>query len=196
MRTNENPAVHVSPPSSVSVSARSPVRFMDRTKRARIQVGATVLVNGASGAFGSLAVRIARQLGAARVIATGRNPALPGQLGADAAITLGDDPDLVKRKMATYFAGGIDIVLDYLWGPRARSLLVAGAKAGPAGRPIRFVQIGSISSAEIAMPAAVLCSSAIEMMGSGIGCVPLDRLLAAIKGAMSVADQIGLELPY
>lgn len=47
--------------------------------------------------------------------------------------------------------------------------------------PIRFVQVGAISGSDITLPAAVLRSSAIELMGSGIGSVPLDRMLNAIR---------------
>lgn len=166
------------------------------TERARIQPGETVLVNGATGASGSLAVRIARHLGAGKVIATGRNAERLSLLNADAAIVLGDEPDQFEREMSAHFVDGVDIVLDYLWGPSARSLLIAGAKVAPEGAAIRFVQIGSVSGGEVAIPAAVLRSSAIEMMGSGIGSVPFDRLLAAVEGAISVAEQIGLALDY
>jgi NADPH:quinone reductase-like Zn-dependent oxidoreductase len=164
------------------------------TERACIRVGDTVLVNGATGASGQLAVRIARHLGATKVIATGRNIAVLEALGADATIALGDDPDQLEGAFAKHFASGIDIVLDYLWGQSARSILVAGAKAGPDGIPIRFVQIGAISGAEIPLPAAVLRSSSIVMMGSGLGSVGLDRLTAAIHDLFQVAVPIGLQL--
>jgi len=42
-------------------------------ERARLRAGETVLVNGATGTAGRLAVQIAAHLGAAKVIATGRN---------------------------------------------------------------------------------------------------------------------------
>ena len=43
------------------------------TERARLKAGETVLVNGATGTAGRLAVQIAKYLGARKVIATGRN---------------------------------------------------------------------------------------------------------------------------
>lgn len=166
------------------------------TERARIRGGETVLVNGATGAAGRLAVRIARRLGAARVIATGRNEAMLLTVGADAVVPLCGDANDLEASFRRHFEGGIDIVLDYLWGPSARSILIAGARAAPDGIPIRFVQIGSASGAEIAMPAAVLRSSAIEMMGSGLGSVALPRLVAAIAGVFEAAQQAGLALDH
>ncbi len=60
-------------------------------ERARFVPGETVLVNGATGASGRLAVQIAKYLGAGRVIATGRNAASLESLkpaGADVTISL------------------------------------------------------------------------------------------------------------
>lgn len=164
------------------------------TERARFKAGEAVLINGATGASGQLAVRIARYLGARRIVATGRNTAVLESLGADATIALSDDPTALEARFAEEFAQGIDVVLDYLWGMSAERLLQAGAKAGPASVPIRFVQIGTSSGANIALPGAILRSSAIELMGSGIGSVPLNRLIAAIGHVLQGAVPAGLSL--
>jgi NADPH:quinone reductase-like Zn-dependent oxidoreductase len=157
------------------------------TERARLQVGETVLVNGATGSAGRLAVQIAKHLGAKKVIATGRNTdALRSvaALGADVTIPLLQDPEALERSFKEQFAAGVDVVLDYLWGASAERLLIAGAKAGPDAVPIRFVQIGSTSGADITLPSAVLRSSAIQLMGSGMGSVPRERLVEAIAGVL------------
>jgi NADPH:quinone reductase-like Zn-dependent oxidoreductase len=154
-----------------------------------------VLVNGATGTAGRLAVQIARHLGAGRVIATGRDAdALRSiaVLGADVTIPLGGD-DLEDRLKAR-FAEGVDIVLDYLWGASAERVLIAGAKAGAEARPIRFVQIGAIGGPDITLPAAVLRSSAIELMGSGLGSIPLDRLVAAIGELLQAVVPSGFQV--
>jgi NADPH:quinone reductase-like Zn-dependent oxidoreductase len=164
------------------------------TERAGLRRGETVLINGATGAAGMLAVKVARHLGAARVIATGRNEAVLNSLGADATVLLGSDGVAFEAAIEKHFANGIDIVLDYLWGPSARSILIAGAKVAPAGVPIRFVQIGSAGGAEIAMPAAALRSSSIEMKGSGLGSVGLPRLVAAINGVFQAASTANFSL--
>jgi hypothetical protein len=69
-------------------------------------------------------------------------------------------------------------------GHSAERLPIAGAKAGAEAVPIRFVQIGSVNGVDITLPSAVLRSSAIELMGSGIGSVPLERLIKAIGGLL------------
>lgn len=164
------------------------------TERARFAAGETVLVNGATGTSGQLAVQIARHMGAGRIIATGRDRDVLAALGADETIPLTQAPDALEAAFAPVFAAGVDVVLDYLWGESARSLLIAAAKAGPDERAIRFVQIGSVTGGEIALPAAVLRSSAIAMMGSGIGSVSVPRLLAAIAGVFDAAAQGRLAL--
>lgn len=166
------------------------------TERAGLRAGETVLVNGATGAAGMLAVKIARHLGAAKVIATGRNEAVLDSLDADAVVVLNGDEDAIEDAFRAHFAAGVNVVLDYLWGPSARSILIAGAKAAPEGIPIRYVQIGSISGAEIALPAAVLRSSSIEMKGSGLGSLGLPRLVASIEGVFKAAAVAGLALDY
>lgn len=166
------------------------------TERAGLRTGETVLVNGATGAAGMLAVRIARHLGAARVIATGRTEAVLRTLGADAVVALTGDDETVEAAFRKHFAEGVNVVLDYLWGTSARSMLVAAAKAGTDGVPVRFVQIGSASGAEISMPAAVLRSSAVEMKGSGLGSVSLPHLVASIDGILKAAGEVALELDH
>lgn len=120
------------------------------TERAKLKQGETVLINGATGASGRLAVQIAKHLGAKRVIATGRDVAVLkslAALGADAAM---------ESVFIEQFAGGVDVVIDYLWGRSAERILTAAARAGATPAPIRFVQVGSISGPEISLPDAVL----------------------------------------
>ncbi len=161
------------------------------TERARLVAGETVLVNGATGTAGRLAVQIARHLGAKKVIATGRNPeALQAlvALGADVTIPLVEDEAALERAFLEAFGGeGVNIVLDYLWGPSAERLLIAAARAGQDAVPIRFVQIGAASASTISLPSPVLRASAIELMGSGIGSIPVNRLMQAIAGVLQAA---------
>ncbi|WP_175958994.1 quinone oxidoreductase family protein [Burkholderia pyrrocinia] len=165
------------------------------TERARLVAGETVLVNGATGTSGRLAVRIAKHLGAAKVIATGRNAAALDALlnaGADAVVSLQQDDVQLARALEPHFRAGVDVVLDYLWGASAQTLLVAAAKAAPDGRRLRFVQIGAIGGADVLLPGAVLRATAIELMGSGLGSVPLPRLLDSVRGVFDAAGPAGL----
>ena len=161
--------------------------------RAGLGTGETVLVNGATGAAGRLAVQIAKRLGAKKVIATGRNLALLEALGADATIPLVADSEAQETLFRDAFADGVDVVVDYLWGRSAEGLLAAASKVG-ARRRLRFVQVGSASGGEINLPSAVLRSIPIELMGSGLGSVPYERLMASLAEVFRMAESGGLSL--
>ncbi len=167
------------------------------TERAKLKAGEAVLVNGATGTAGRLAVQIAKHLGARKVIATGRSAdalkSVAG-LGADVTIPLVDDEAGLEDRFKAEFAQGVDVVIDYLWGKSAERLLIAGAKAGKEATPIRFVQIGSVSGPDITLPSAALRSSAIELMGSGIGSIRFDRMLHAIDSLLRAAMPAGLKI--
>jgi len=156
-------------------------------KRAAFKAGETVLINGATGSAGQLAVQIAKYLGAEKVIATGRDAATLQKIkneGADVTIPLGDSGDSFEEALKEQFSQGIDVVLDYLWGASAERMMAAGAKAGKEGVPIRFVQIGSMSAPTITLPSAALRSSSITLMGSGISSIPLKELLSSANDAI------------
>jgi NADPH:quinone reductase-like Zn-dependent oxidoreductase len=167
------------------------------TERARLKAGETVLVNGATGTAGRLAVQIAKHLGAGKVIAVARDAdALKSvaALGADMTVPLVDDEKALEEAFRKEFAQGVDVVIDYLWGKSAERLMIAGAKAGKEAVPIRFVQIGAASGPDITLPSAALRSSAIMLMGSGIGSIALDRFVQAIDGVFQAAAPAGFKI--
>lgn len=164
------------------------------TRRAGLVAGETVLINGATGASGRLAVQIARHLGAGRIIATGRNVDVLHALGADVAVPLTGDGEALEAAALPVFADGVDVVLDYLWGPSAERLLVAAAKAGRDGARLRFIEIGSASGGTITLPSAVLRASAIELMGSGTGSVDRDTTMAVMREVFSAAGPANLHI--
>jgi hypothetical protein len=104
------------------------------------------------------------------------------------------DREALEKAFKNEFQQGVDIVLDYLWGMSAETLVIAAAKAGPEGVPIRYVQIGSISGTNINLPSAALRSSALQLMGSGIGSIPFPRLLKAIQGVLEAAPSAGFKI--
>ena len=167
-------------------------------ERAKLEAGETVLINGATGSAGRLAVQIAKHFGAKRVIATGRNPealrALAA-LGADATIALDDDEAALEDRFRSQFADGIDVVVDYLWGNSAERLLIAAAKGLKEDASLRFVQVGNASGPNITLAGAVLRSKAITLMGSGLGSVPRDRLAADIGELLQAAATGGFTIP-
>ena len=165
-------------------------------KRAKLRAGDTVLVNGATGSAGRMAVQIAKHLGAKRVIATGRNRGVLDtllSLGADEVIWQDQDGKAVDDALRMQFSQGIDIVLDYLWGASAEQILAA-ASAGKGTKPIRFVQIGTTSAPDIRLPGAVLRSSGIQLMGSGIGNIAFEEIILIISRLMQAASEIGFAI--
>lgn len=173
-------------------------------ERAHLQPGETVLVNGATGSAGRLAVQLTKYLGAGRVIATGRDASELQtllSLGADEVIpfTLGvlhpHGAKHYEEALKQAFARGIDVVVDYLWGDSAKTVIVAVAKAVEDATPVRFVHVGGASGeSEIALPGAALRSSAIQLMGSGVRSVPLPKLLGAIRSVFEAAGPAHLEI--
>lgn len=154
--------------------------------RAQFAEGESVLVLGATGVAGRLAVQVARRLGAQRVVAAGRNPKALSELaalGADTVISLDQERDaLVEAFRTAVTEAKINVVLDYLWGNPAEALLQAIAQKGlniTAPR-IRFVQVGSMAGATISLPAATLRSSGLELLGSGFGSATLEQIMRAV----------------
>lgn len=118
-------------------------------------------------------------------------------IGADVTIPLGTIPlgsgdGEFEDALQEQFRSGIDVVLDYLWGESAERVIIAAAKAGREALPIRFVHIGSVSGPDITLPSAALRSSAIELMRSGIGSIPMDRLVKSIGDLLQAAAPAGL----
>ncbi|HDT6507042.1 TPA: zinc-binding alcohol dehydrogenase family protein [Klebsiella aerogenes] len=156
-------------------------------KRAHFQAGETVLINGATGSAGQLAVQIARYLGAKKVIATGRNAQTLADLAADECINLTADEQTLSAQFAAASAGQIDVIVDYLWGRSAELLLPALAKHTPGNKPVRYVQVGSLTGADIALNGAVLRAAPLQLMGSGIGSLTMPQLLAATGEMLQAA---------
>ncbi len=164
--------------------------------RAALQPGETVLINGATGTTGQIAVQIAKHLGASRVIATGRNAealARLAELGADHTIDLTAEPDALQTELGSH-AGGIDIVLDYLSGPPTETVLAAIASSHKAATPIRYVIAGTAAGAATTVPTSVLASTSLTLMGSGIGAVRVPDIVQAAKEALQIAGTIELQI--
>jgi len=157
--------------------------------RAHFAAGEKVMILGATGVAGQLAIQIAKRLGAQRVVAAGRNPLTLERLkdlGADAVIPLHQtDHDLVSA----FREEPCDVVLDYLWGRPAEILIEAISQKGlqHASSRIRYVQVGSTAGARISFPAEALRSSGLEMLGSGFGSVSIEHILQAVSEFLAEA---------
>lgn len=173
-------------------------------ERAHLQPGETVLVNGATGTAGRIAVQLAKFLSAKKVIATGRNEAELEQvksLGADLVVpfAVGAIHPLGAKRyeeaLIQEFREGIDVVIDYLWGQTARAIIAAIAKGVEDTSPVRFVHVGGASGEEsIDLPGAGLRSSPIVLMGSGAKSVPLPTLLNAVRNTFDAVGPANLRI--
>jgi len=163
------------------------------SERAKFVAGESVLILGATGTSGSLAVQIAKMRGARRVVAVGRNARTLEKLtslGADAVISLQQETEKLTAAFRTEIdQHGVDVVLDYLWGDPAAALLEAIAKKGPGKRAprIRYIQIGSMAGATLPLAAATLRSSGLELLGSGFGSASMDQIRLAVAEFFALA---------
>lgn len=162
-------------------------------ERAQLRAEENVLILGATGSAGQLAVQIARRLGAGRIVVSGRDQQALERLrtlGADAAIALSQDREALVGAFREEISGNrIDVILDYLWGASAESVLAAIEQKGldhDAGR-IRYVQIGNSAGPAITLQASVLRSSGLEMLGSGFGSVSLEKIFEGMKALLQEA---------
>lgn len=154
-------------------------------RRAELQAGESVLILGATGSAGRMAVQIAKHLGAGEVIAAGRNAeilAMLPALGADRVVELGESRSDAARADADGEEPGIDalggaaaevdVVIDYLWGKPAEAAIPAIVRRREdRSRALRWVQIGSVAGPDIALPSAALRAADLKVMGSGQGSV-------------------------
>jgi NADPH2:quinone reductase len=157
--------------------------------RAGVQAGETVVILGATGVAGQLAIQIARILGAKRVIGVGRNVDAIKAANVDAVIALGEPEEAVREAFAAEAADGIDVVIDYLWGRPTELLLEALAKGfkASATHRTRLVEVGESAGRTITLPGAYLRAIDLTLMGSGFGAVAIDRILAAVPGLFKLA---------
>jgi len=167
--------------------------WLPLTWRAQLKRGETVLVLGATGVAGKLAVQIAKHLGAGRVVAAGRNERILqtlASLGADATIALSQsDEDLALAFSREALRGHFDIVLDYVWGHPTEVLLAAltGHDVRAESRGVRLIEIGEMAGPTICLSAAALRSSGIEISGTGGGSVPHSVIFDAFPKLWALA---------
>lgn len=141
--------------------------------RAALQKGETVLINGATGVTGRVAVQLARYYGAKKVIATGRNEASLQallRLGADEIISLKqEDQSFVAQIKHKHEQGPIDVVIDYLWGGSAELILLALKGNGGFSPRTRYISVGGMAGDSINLSSSVLRGTDIQISGSGLG---------------------------
>jgi NADPH:quinone reductase-like Zn-dependent oxidoreductase len=163
--------------------------WLSLKERGELKPGETVLILGATGVAGQLAIQAARHLGAKRIIAAGRNVNAIASENVDAIVALGEPEGAVREALIAEAKNGIDVVIDYLWGRPTELVLDALAKTfkPSSTKSTRLVEVGESAGKTITLPGAVLRSVDLKLLGSGFGSVPLDTILAAIPTLFEMA---------
>lgn len=140
-------------------------------RRIDFQPGQSVMIMGATGNAGRLAVQVARRLDAGRVIAVGRGADRLAELGADATVALDDDPQTVAEQLGE--AGkDVDVVIDYLWGQPTRDALYAIVpRRTDHNQSLTWIEVGSVAGLDSPIPSAALRATRLQIVGSGQGSV-------------------------
>jgi NADPH2:quinone reductase len=114
----------IDPVSALAVASTGLAAWVPLTRHGELKRGESVLVLGATGPVGRLAVQLAKQLGAGHVVAAARNERLLQELldhGADAIVVMGGEDDTAALRQAT--DRPYDVVVDYVFGPAFEAAL-------------------------------------------------------------------------
>jgi NADPH:quinone reductase len=152
--------------------------------RAPIAEGDTVLVLGATGTVGLVAVQAARLLGAARVVAAGRDPdglARAERLGADATVRLDETDDLAAAFKAAFDGKGPSYVFDPLWGEPGAAAIEAAAPGA------RLVHLGQSAGPTATLTSAAVRFKQLSILGHTNYAVPADELSAQYRRLVQLA---------
>ncbi len=152
--------------------------------------GERVLILGATGNAGTMAVQVAKMLEAGHVVGAGRDrqrlQALK-QLGADSVVQLTADDQQTAEALAEA-ASEVDVVIDYLWSKPAeltmKALLMARADRS---RTLDWIQIGALTGPTLELPSVYLRSAALRIQGNGQGSTSAADYVAELP---SLVDQI------
>jgi NADPH:quinone reductase-like Zn-dependent oxidoreductase len=139
--------------------------------RARLRPGETVLVLGATGALGSIAVQAAKAQGASRVIAADREPdrlERARERGADATAMLAPGTDFLAELQGAVGEQGVDVIIDPLWGEPALAAMRVAAHGA------RHIQIGNSAAPTMELPAGVIRAARCQILGFAIFAVPIE----------------------
>ena len=164
-------------------------------RRVPIQPGQSVLILGATGSAGQMAVQVAKRLGAGEVIGAGRDKTRLETLadfGADATVALTDDGSETAAALA-HAACEVDLVIDYLWGKPASEAMMALLQArADRSRELNWIQIGSMAGSTIELPSVALRSANFRLQGNGQGAVSTRAYLAELPSLIEEIDTGGL----
>ena len=161
--------------------------------RAPLRDGENVLVLGATGSVGLVAVQTAKLLGAARVVAAGRSAAgleRATEHGADATLRLDEVDDLVAAFKDAFGGEGPSYVFDPLWGEPAAAAVQAAVPHAT------IVNLGQSAGATSELASAAVRFKNLSILGHTNFLVPPDELAKQYRRLVShaVAGDIRLDV--
>jgi NADPH:quinone reductase-like Zn-dependent oxidoreductase len=160
-------------------------------RRVPIVRGQSVLVLGATGNAGSMAVQVAKRLGASRVVGAGRDAVRLSALatmGVDAIVPLTDDADATATALGAV-AANVDIVLDYLWGaPAQDAMTTLLTQREDRSHELNWIQIGAVAGPTIELPSVLLRSTNFRLLGNGQGAVSATAYRAELPSLVEEID--------
>lgn len=181
-------------PDGVAAALGTPgiAAYLSLTRRAQLKAGETVLILAASGVLGSIAVQVARLLGAGRIIACARDQrsvARARELGAHATVDLKQTEGLTNR-IREASGGQLQVVIDPVWG-------VPGVAALEAMSPLgRFVQLGASAGQEAVVKSGVLRGRYLSILGYNNFLVPWEDQAAAYRTLIDYAASGQLKVEF
>ena len=181
-------------PDGVAAALGTPgmAAYLALTRRAELKAGESVLILAASGVLGTIAVQVARLLGAARVIAGARDErglARAKELGADATVDLKQLDGLTDRiKEAS--KGQLAVVIDPVWGAPGVAAMEAMSPYG------RFIQVGQSAGPEATVTSRMIRGRYLSILGYTGFLVPWEDQAAAYRKLIDYAASGQLKVEF
>jgi NADPH:quinone reductase len=166
--------------------------YLALTRRAQLKAGETVLILGASGVLGAIAVQVARLLGAGRIVAGARDErglARARELGADATVDL-KQTDRLTERIREASGGQLQVVIDPVWGIPGVAALEAMSPFG------RFVQLGQSAGPEAVVKSGVVRGRYLSILGYGSFLVPWEDQAGAYRTLIDYAASGQLKVEF
>lgn len=159
--------------------------------------GKRVLVLGATGASGQLAIPISIGFGASEVIGVGRNPeklAKLSRFGASSTIKLTDNDDDLKTNLEKI--GDVDVVLDYLWGDVAATMIanMISQRKDPQ-QTLTWIQIGSMAGQSAPLKGSLFRSMDFHLLGTGFGSFTASELANDMPALLKMITDGKISVP-
>ena len=173
----------VDPGLAAALGVAGIVGWVSLDYRAHLQAGETVLVLGAGGSAGQLAVQSARILGAGRVIGAARGKDLEqvADRGADAVVDLADEA-AIDAGLAAAAPGGYDVIVAFLWGAPAPHAMNQANVGG------RYIQVGSAAGLTSTITASAIRNKLLTLVGQGTVGTPAEVRRSAYAQLMRHAS--------